>query len=448
MAVAVVNKKQTGEASAGKLTITSATKGNLLVAFIAQTGTETAPKGKDNISGETGWTVSATSAPGSVTTTRVWLAYKTAVGGETELNPTVGTSGTLRGISYFEVSGCSETVDTIVASKSASAVFLTSGAVTTTDAGDIVLAGVANNAATMAEVKAWTGTGPMTNVETASTMIFGGSYIPGTTLTAVTFTANWLTARAPEMLVVALKPAGGGGALHGAIAATASASGVAQAAGHPAGVITATAAAAGKGRAAGGAKGTAASTAALSGKAGSPGAARGTAAATMAARGEARASGNPKGTVAATAGVAGHAGAPGILRGTIAATVTLAGKILDVLSGALKGTVSIVAGLAGKAQAPGHGKATIATAATITGTAQAPGQAKGTAAGTVALSGHASARGVLRGLIKALVTLRGAIASGGSIPTDPAFSSASHSLLIHASAGAELLTYAKGAESE
>lgn len=208
MAVAVVNKKQTGSAPSGTLAITSATAGNLLVLFINESASiVNAPKPKDNISGETGWTVDTAEGHKAIYSSSlnsVWVATKVAVGGETTLEAAPGVGATLEGMTYFECSGTSSTMDAITAkNNNASSKSITTTAITTADAGDLLLAGVgvANESKT---VEAWTAS--MTNVETVSTRCIGGSYIPGTTLSAVTFKANWETARASGALVVALKP--------------------------------------------------------------------------------------------------------------------------------------------------------------------------------------------------------------------------------------------------
>lgn len=202
MAIAIVNRKQTGSAAAGTLLITSALPGDLLVQFICTTGVLT-PKGKDNISGEAGWVTNPTKSPFSAGTNSVWMASKIAVGGETELNP---SAGTIQGITYFELSGASTMIDTIVFRENApSAATVTSPAVTTTDPGDVLLAAV--GAVTGSGIiTAWTPASTMTNFETASTRCMGGSFIPGVVQTAAEFTANWSVAHTMGMLVVAIKP--------------------------------------------------------------------------------------------------------------------------------------------------------------------------------------------------------------------------------------------------
>lgn len=211
MAAAVVRSKQTAGASAtGTLSITAPTAGNLLVLFINESASiVNAPKPKDNISGETGWTVDAAEGHKAVYSTSLnslWLATKVAVGGETTIEATPGAAATLEGLCYFECSGTSATIDTIVhADNTAGAKTSTSPSVTTTDAGDVLLAAVAH-AASSGSVNEWTGTGPMTRVETTATRCAGGSYIPATTLSGVTFTANWANSHVTGMLLVALKP--------------------------------------------------------------------------------------------------------------------------------------------------------------------------------------------------------------------------------------------------
>jgi hypothetical protein len=228
MAVAVVNKKQTtGLAGSGSLAFPAATAGNRLIAFVNQGGSVLELKGKDSKGGEAGWKTNATHSVFNTTTASLWLIEKVAEGGETEINPVPGSGGTINGIAYFEVSGTSETVDVIVhVDNGAAGTSLSSGAVTTTDAGDLILAGVGVTGASE-KVNAWTGTGPMTNVETTSTRCIGGSYIPGTTILG-SFTANWTKSLKGGMVVVALKPASGEtktvtAAVHGAGASTISA---------------------------------------------------------------------------------------------------------------------------------------------------------------------------------------------------------------------------------
>lgn len=226
MAIAIVNKKQTaGAAAHPTLPITAATASNLLVMFIAQTGSVAAPT-------SAGFTVDAAEghhAIGNTSSGSLWLATKVAAGGENELVVTPAAGGAIQGISYFELSGASTTIDAIVKVDNPGSVkTLASGALTTTDAGDVILAAVGLTIAfPSGTISAWTGTGPMTNVEATTTRCIGGSYIPGTTLTGVTFTANWETARQAAMLVVAIKPEAAGGTVTiplNAAAATSSAS--------------------------------------------------------------------------------------------------------------------------------------------------------------------------------------------------------------------------------
>jgi hypothetical protein len=203
VAVAIVNKKQTGSAAAASLAITKAASGNVLVAFISQSASTAEPT-------LAGWTFNATKAIFNTSASSLWLATKMANGTETEIAVTPAAGGTIQGITYWELSGCSETVDVIAhADNTANGKASTSPGVTTTDAGDVVLAAVGTTAG-IGTISAWTGTGPMTNVETVSTRCMGGSYLPGSTLAAVTFTANWEISKVSGMLVVAFKPASAG----------------------------------------------------------------------------------------------------------------------------------------------------------------------------------------------------------------------------------------------
>lgn len=207
MAIAIVNRKQTTGVATATLTIPSATAGNLLVAFIQKAGSLTTVKGKDNISGETGWTVNATSAPFFTSADSIWVATKIAVGGETELNP-AANGGTLNGISYFELSGTEGAVDAIShADNVASAATGTSAAITTTDAGSWVFVGIGLHGGGTGTITAWTGGPPtLTNTETGTTRCMGGAGNPGGTLTGATFTGNWTTAHTMGILAVAFKP--------------------------------------------------------------------------------------------------------------------------------------------------------------------------------------------------------------------------------------------------
>jgi 3-hydroxymyristoyl/3-hydroxydecanoyl-(acyl carrier protein) dehydratase len=363
MAITVVNKTQSGSAAASTLTIPAASAGNKLVVFFAQTATTSPPKAKDTTSGETGWSVKEPKALGSASANSLFVAVKTAVGGETTLNPTVGTGGTMQGIACYELSGATSEIDVavnrdnIASAATAASSTVTTGALGnngvvpvgglapvagqqiawqveatesftvaelelhgTSEAwtgvtsvklgifadnagapgallgqatfagtpgtntwiavsglsvpvvagtkywlgavpiggtariakteggtatvrkskkftyneltetteweaaqasgplgmfangeranGDVLLAALVGVANSFGEIKPWTGTGPMTVLQAESSRIIAGHYIPGSTLSAVTFTANWTTARTTGMLVVAIKPEG------------------------------------------------------------------------------------------------------------------------------------------------------------------------------------------------------------------------------------------------
>ena len=198
MAASVVRSKQTLGGSESGLVITSALKGNTLAAFVMQSGSVVAPT-------LAGWSFSPTSALQGASANSLWFGTKIAAGGETSISPAPGTGGTVIGVCYFEVEGAGQEVDAIVASSNGGSVTTqVSGALTTTAAGDVIL-GCVGFASGNGGSSAWTGTGPMTSVG-GETRAMGGYYVPGTTLAAATFTANWVNSRTHGMLVVALKP--------------------------------------------------------------------------------------------------------------------------------------------------------------------------------------------------------------------------------------------------
>lgn len=211
MAIANVHQGQTAAATASSLAITSAVAGHILIVFISQTvSIVAAPTGSDNISGATGWTTNATKSTFSATgVDATFVMYKVAVGGETTITATAGTGGTVQGLAVLELSGASLTIDTIVVSNTTSTALTTttSGSVTTSNAGSIILAGIGQNAASGA-IGVFTGTGPMTRVSSSSTRCIGGYYLPGSTVSGATFTANWANSNAAAMLILAIEPAG------------------------------------------------------------------------------------------------------------------------------------------------------------------------------------------------------------------------------------------------
>lgn len=203
MAVAVVNKKESGSAATASLPITAATKGNRLAAFITQTGTATQPT-------LAGWTFNPTKAQLGINTQFVWFATKVAEGGEEAITVTPAAGGTIQGIAYWEVSGLGETVDTIVkVDNNPSNTTVTSAALTTADAGDIILAAVGSATASGA-IEAWSASNSAVPVaiESTTSRTWGASYIPAATLSAVTITSKWATGKIVGMLVVAIKPSG------------------------------------------------------------------------------------------------------------------------------------------------------------------------------------------------------------------------------------------------
>lgn len=201
MAITIVNSKQ---GTGTSLTITSATTGNILVAFISQTVSVVAPPTL------TGWTVNGTNCTfGATSQDGGYVAIKTAAGGETSIAPTAGTGGTITGIAYYELSGATTTFDSgssfpVATNTTATMATLASTAFSTTNTGSIILCCVLTDAAS-GTVTAWTST-VLTNIATTTTAAIGGSLIPGTTETSITPTANWTTNRHAGMVAIALTP--------------------------------------------------------------------------------------------------------------------------------------------------------------------------------------------------------------------------------------------------
>ena len=201
MAVAVVNSKETTTAT-GSLTITSATLGHLLVVFVSTAAYTSPISMSDNISGSTGWTTHPTIATyGASNQHSVQVAYKVAVGGETTLT---ATGGTLKGVLAFELSGTGASLDVVTANSGQSTATPTSGSFTTTKV-DAILCGIGINGLTGGN-SGWSGTGPMTNVSTATGAFGGGYYVPGTTVTGASFTFTSSTSNLCAALTVGVAP--------------------------------------------------------------------------------------------------------------------------------------------------------------------------------------------------------------------------------------------------
>lgn len=219
MSIAVVNSGAspgaTGSAtlSTGSADFTTPTAGNLLVAFISTAGitasTGNLPTGSDNL-GTTGWTTNTTFAQDTAATDFTAVAYKFAIGTETQLNPVPAAGGTIIAIGYVELSGAANpiSIDTIVATNNGAGgkTADTSNSVTTSTANSMVLGGVGFAASPGAPI-AWSGTGPMTNISSAAVAMMVGYYLSGSTLSGATFTANWSNSRVPlGFLIIAIKP--------------------------------------------------------------------------------------------------------------------------------------------------------------------------------------------------------------------------------------------------
>lgn len=196
----VVRSKQTPGAATSSLSITAPKAKNVLAAFVMQNSTLLAPS-------STGWTFSPTKAEQGAGANSLWFGTKEATGLEVAIAPTPGAGGSIAGISYFELEGSSQEIESIIGiSNSGAATTQTSNALATSKSTDIILACIGLGA-TNGGSSAWSGTGPMTNVEAGETRAQGGYFVPSSTLSAATFTANWSSSRTHGMLVVALKAA-------------------------------------------------------------------------------------------------------------------------------------------------------------------------------------------------------------------------------------------------
>lgn len=195
----VVRAKQTGGAATASLSITAPKAKNVLAAFVMQNSTLAAPS-------LTGWTFSATKAEQGSGANSLWFGTKEATGLEVAIAPTAGAGGAIAGISYFELEGSSQEIESIIPlSNGGAASTQASSALATSNSGDLVLACIGLGA-TNGGSGAWTGIGPMTSVEAGETRAMGGYFVPSSTLTAAAFTANWTSSRTHGMLVVVLKP--------------------------------------------------------------------------------------------------------------------------------------------------------------------------------------------------------------------------------------------------
>lgn len=179
--------------------ITAATAGNILVSMMSQSVTA-APT-------VSGYTVNATQAVFNTSAASVNVGYKIAAGGETGITWTPGTSGTVHGVTLWEIAGAPASIildATPVHTDNLSAA--TGGlAVTTSTANSIILLGVGGSTSS-GTISPWTGTNVATNISTAAARCFGGSFITTTTVSS-TFTANWATSGVKGMLAIIIRPA-------------------------------------------------------------------------------------------------------------------------------------------------------------------------------------------------------------------------------------------------
>lgn len=201
---------QAAQGSVTSQALTGTVSGNLIVQFVNQN----ASGGVAGVPSQSGWTFNSTqSFYNTSSQSTVSVGYQYSSGGTVTANPTAGTNGTVLGITVYEISGASTTIDTIVGQTlvAVNTTTRTSASITTSNAGSIILAAVGlGNGNGGSAATPWTASnsGTVGNVGTAAVKSQGGYYIPGATVSGITLTANWITSRPNAMLVAAFKPSG------------------------------------------------------------------------------------------------------------------------------------------------------------------------------------------------------------------------------------------------
>lgn len=213
MPASVVQSHNSASTASTSVTLTSCTVGNYIGVFFCELVASTTPSISDNINGSTGWTREVLTA--TMSTGAVFYFHRIAAGGEATFTVTPGTGATGEGLSAVEVSGlgASPTVNASANSNDTGATVATkaTGAITTTDSGAIILACVGQNSAS-GTVSAWNNSmNNATLTGTASTRSILGTLVPGTTVSAQTYTATWLNANRVGALVFAIAPTAAGG---------------------------------------------------------------------------------------------------------------------------------------------------------------------------------------------------------------------------------------------
>lgn len=194
----VASAQSGGGGNASTVVLPAASAGDVLASVMSQTGL--------NAPTCAGYVVNAIHAVYNGSLSSVWLATKTAAGGEVGPVWTAGSGGTAHGVAAWELAGASTNFDGApVHTDNIASGTTASVTVATLVPGSIVLLGVGSDTGATA-IGAWTGANVATNIATTSARCFGGSFIT-TVIVNSTFTANWTTAHVSGMIGFALQPA-------------------------------------------------------------------------------------------------------------------------------------------------------------------------------------------------------------------------------------------------
>jgi acetyl esterase/lipase len=206
MAIEIKNRAQTkGTSAQASLPFTAATAGSILVAFVAQTGSSSAPTA-------TGWSTNATKANGANANNGMWVMTKEAEGGEAELKPTAGSGGLIQGISYQELFNATTTLRSGYPMVKSTPGTVTSEFLspTTGEVGDALLGASGGANASMGAPKPWAKlvcAPALSNngSEAESTRCVGGSAVLTTGFTSEgRVESSWTTGQNVGLLVICL----------------------------------------------------------------------------------------------------------------------------------------------------------------------------------------------------------------------------------------------------
>jgi hypothetical protein len=184
----------------------STTAGNLLVAFV-RSATVTSQSASVSDSASQSWTAVSAGKSTSSTTLFGQMFYMASSAAVTTVKATFAQANLNNSIVVFEIGGAaaSSPEDSSVNSNATSNVLtLASGALTTTNANDILLYAIAGNS-TLGAATAGTGYAIPTNGESSGTRIAMQYKVVSTTQSAVTTSMSWVTQRSAVSTFAAFK---------------------------------------------------------------------------------------------------------------------------------------------------------------------------------------------------------------------------------------------------